>query len=168
MVIIKAKKRNYAIAASCLALLVLAGLGAYLAQADRGLSWPVIKATLGGAKIGLEVANTQELRRQGLSDRISMPMNQGMLFVLPGSYRVSMVMRRMHFSLDFIWLKDGVVMGITPDIPYPSGGEAPRRVHPPIAVTGVIEVNAGWAAKNRIKPGDKLTVLDGAMPSASK
>ena len=124
----------------------------------------MVPASLGQASLELEIAANNADRHQGLSDRASMPTNRGMLFLLDGRYQVIMVMRRMHFPLDFIWLKDGRVMGITPNVPNPAQGETPRRAVAPDKVDGVIEVNAGWSAQNHISTGDRLIMSKGFKP----
>lgn len=52
----------------------------------------------------LDIAQTQESRTRGLSDRRSLCSECGMLFVFPESARHGFWMKDMHFPIDIIWL----------------------------------------------------------------
>lgn len=107
----------------------------------------------------VEVINTPEKMAQGLSGREKMASDEGMLFVFakPGSH--TFWMKDMKFSLDFIWISNGKIIGITKNAPAPSAQtkvEALPRYNPPLPIDKVLEVNAGWADRNKIKIGDSI------------
>jgi uncharacterized membrane protein (UPF0127 family) len=119
------------------------------------------KAKLGEADIVLEIASTPEARWRGLGGRDSLPQDQGMLFVFDGPARISFWMREMRFGLDFIWLRDNIVVEFTENVPPPEPGTADAELkiyQPSQTVDMVLEVNAGWVAKNAIKVGDGFQI----------
>ncbi len=82
--------------------------------------------------------------------------DKGMLFILPEEGIYSFWMKNMHFPLDIIWIgKDKKVADITANVPlckqdcesYVPGGN----------IKYVAEVNAGFADRNRIKIGDRVS-----------
>ncbi len=101
----------------------------------------------------VEIADTPEKRRQGLSGRSKMRDDQGMLFIFDNPASPGFWMKDMFFSIDMIWIDaNGFVVGITKNIPPDS---FPKTFEPPSPVLYVLEVNAGWADKNNISVGDK-------------
>jgi len=107
----------------------------------------------------VDVADTPEKRAQGLSDRESMGVDNGMIFVFDQDSQYNFIMRNMRLSLDFIWVKDDVILDITENVsPDPAGTSDAdlKRYTPKVPVNRVIEVNAGYIKKYGIKIGDTL------------
>ncbi|MDR3642086.1 MAG: DUF192 domain-containing protein [Candidatus Doudnabacteria bacterium] len=121
---------------------------------------------IGSQNLNVEIANTPAEQQQGLSDRISMATGQGMLFDFGSAQMTGFWMKDMKFNLDFIWIADGKVTGVTPDVPAPaicnlSVESCNSRLpvyYPPSPVNWVVEVNAGWAKKNNITAGDEAVL----------
>ncbi len=113
---------------------------------------------IGSQTLNVELANTPELRMQGLSGRSALEENSGMLFQFdtPAQYRFWM--RGMRFNLDFIWIADGAVVEITHDVPAQLGVSDDQLTiySPGVAADSMLEVNGGWAAINGIQVGDKV------------
>ena len=123
---------------------------------------------LKGIKIGninvlVQLANTNETRAKGLGEVMSLPANQGMLFVFSSKDIVpSFWMKGMKIPLDLIWINDDKVIEIDANVPVPSPNTADSQLPvytPSQPVDYVLEVNAGFAAKNGIKVGDGLSGL---------
>ena len=113
--------------------------------------------TIGTQTLHTAVADTFASRAQGLSDRPSMPLDDGMLFIFPIAAQYSFWMKDMHFPLDMIWIKDGTIVDISHDVPVPPPGAALTSLptfKPQAPVDQVLEVNAGLAAKYGWKRGD--------------
>lgn len=113
-------------------------------------------AKIGSQTAVLEVSDTPEKRKLGLSGRQFLPQYQGMLFVFDNSGRQCIWMKDMNFSIDIIWADaDKTVTHIEADVSpqtYPRtfcGGLAPSRY--------VIELNSGTAAQAGLKTGDKIS-----------
>lgn len=116
---------------------------------------PTLSPTLSfsGVVFNIEIADTQEKRRQGLSGREGLDNNEGMLFIFdqPGIY--GFWMKDMNFPIDIVWLDENLtVIGISEKLPPES---YPQTFYPPSKTTYVLEINAEEAEKNRISSGSK-------------
>jgi len=118
---------------------------------------------IGGRTLMVEIAATPAAKALGLSGRSAMEQNQGMLFefgkdspAAPGFW-----MKNMQFNLDFIWISQNKIIGITADIAAPKADDENLPLyHPPSPVTWVLEVNSGWAEKNNTKVGDEVKLVN--------
>jgi len=136
-----------------LGVLVISWSGYQQIQVKNGFS----KIRIGKATVQVIVRDTVEGRRQGLSGFDKLEENEGMLFVFPVASRYSFWMKGMKFDLDFVWIKDNKVVEITEGVKAPSEDEVPVKVQPEMGVNKVLEVNSGWAKKNKIKVGDEVS-----------
>lgn len=92
--------------------------------------------------ITAEVADTPELRRQGLSGRPSLGPGQGMLFVFPETQTPDFWMRNTTVALSVAFIKaDGTVIDVQQMEP-----KSLRRHTPPEPVKYALEVRQGWFA----------------------
>ncbi|KKU12909.1 MAG: hypothetical protein UX17_C0033G0005 [Parcubacteria group bacterium GW2011_GWC2_45_7] len=114
--------------------------------------------TIGNTKIEVDIADTVGKQQRGLSGRPSLPRNQGMLFVFSNPSIYMMWMKDMRFPLDFIWIRDGRVVDITENVPYPVGDDQPVRIQPKELVNAVLEVNANFVQRKGIKIGDEVVL----------
>lgn len=111
---------------------------------------------IGGHKIELEIADTDAARARGLSGRLKLGENEGMLFVFdqPGHY--GFWMKEMNFPIDIIWIdEERQVVGIEHKVPPES---FPQVFYPREAVKYVLEVNAGFAAAHGLTEGFPLSL----------
>ncbi|MEI7512282.1 MAG: DUF192 domain-containing protein [Candidatus Uhrbacteria bacterium] len=114
------------------------------------------RLTVNGKTIWAEVVTTNADLEQGLSDRLSMPKNQGMLFELRTVGIHSFWMIRMHFPLDIIWLNGNRVVEIAPSLPAPGTSGIPVTHTPTIESDRVLELNAGIAEELELRVGDTI------------
>ena len=113
----------------------------------------VLKTDSGPHSFNIEIASTNGERALGLMYRRELPNNAGMLFLYDPPQPITMWMRNTIFSLDMIFIgTDGKVHRIesrtepfSTDIISSDG-----------TVQGVLEVNAGTAAKIGLKTGDEV------------
>lgn len=113
-------------------------------------------AEINGQQLRLEVVSTDSAMAQGLSGRTELCENCGMLFNYGNDYQVrDFWMKEMNFPLDYLWLKDDLVVGLTKDVPVLTDGQI-TRLQSPEAVNQVIEVKAGLIEKSGVKIGDQL------------
>lgn len=101
--------------------------------------------TIGDTTLLVEISDDAQKRAQGLSGRTSLQSNTGMLFLFEEAFLASFWMKDMNFALDFLWIRDGVVVDITENVPAPTGDDLPTY-SPNQPVDMVLEVNAGWVA----------------------
>ncbi len=101
----------------------------------------------------VEVMRTEAERERGLMFRRSLPQDRGMLFDFDSERPVEMWMKNTFIPLDMIFIsRSGRVVGLAEDAEPLS-----QRIIPSGApAAGVIEVNAGVAAKIGLKIGDEV------------
>ncbi len=148
-------------------LLLASGLTASLGcGADAGIpDGPTV--TIRDRVVTIEIARTQAEQAQGLSDRSSLDWLRGMLFVYDEADFRSFWMRRMHFDIDIVWIREGRIVGIAAFVPHPR--ENPMRpvtLRSPELSDMVLEVPAGYAQTHGWRRGDRVTVdlRDSAEP----
>ncbi len=141
------------LAVHCIALpllLIVAGLVCKALFAPK-----VITIKVGTAQVQVEVADDQAERTQGLSGRMSLPDNSGMLFIFdsPGAY--AFWMKDTFVALDFVWIRHSAVVEIAENV-QPADFQPPRTLSPSQPVDRVLELKAGTVKNLGIKVGDKV------------
>jgi uncharacterized protein len=109
------------------------------------------------ATVAVEVANTAPQRELGLMYRKHLDDDAGMIFVFPNAAPRNFWMHNTPISLDMIFADaaggvTGIVANAQPFSDKLLGVEGKSQY--------VLEVNAGFCAKNGIKPGDRLQFLN--------
>ncbi|WP_298421587.1 DUF192 domain-containing protein [Rhodoblastus sp.] len=104
-------------------------------------------------QLAVEVMRTEAEREHGLMDRRYLPPDRGMLFQFDHEQNILMWMKNTYIPLDMIFISPkGAVTHIhenaepMSEVIIPSEGPA----------LGVLEVNAGYARKIGLKPGDRV------------
>ncbi len=113
--------------------------------------------SIGEESFKLEVADTEEKQVKGLSDRDSIPGDEGMIFLFgkPGNYGIWT--KGMRFSIDIIWLRDNKVVDVAENIPPPLDENAGLKTYYPGAdADAVIELKAGTIKKVGLSIGDEV------------
>jgi uncharacterized membrane protein (UPF0127 family) len=82
-----------------------------------------------------------------------------MLFTYPDRRLRTFWMRGMRFPIDIVWINADRVTGVERNVPVPEGGVPLYRSDGP--VDRVLEVGAGWAARNEIRAGDPVVIREG-------
>ena len=112
----------------------------------------------GFLNIPVEVARTEEEVSRGLSFRPTLPEDQGMLFIFPTPEIQTFWMPGMQFPLDIIFIREGRIVEIRPNIPPPAATNGiPAIVRSRAAADGVLEINAGKAEEWGLNPGMEVT-----------
>lgn len=122
----------------------------------------VVEVKIDEVRVLAEVVSDPMSRARGLSGRKELPQNGGMLFLFPEAGLHSFWMKEMRFPLDLFWIRKGRVVDIEENVMPPARGERKTSLPtftPDVPATAVLEVNAGFAAKHRIKVGSKVTVV---------
>lgn len=102
--------------------------------------------------VDCEIADSDEKRIKGLMFREDLAQNSGMLFIFPFEDKYSFWMKNMRFSLDMIWIgSDRKIVDINKNV-LPCGASC-EEIIPKAKAKYVLEVNSGFADKNRIKIG---------------
>ncbi|MEG3926723.1 DUF192 domain-containing protein [Microcoleus sp. T3B2] len=108
--------------------------------------------------IGLEVAQTPQEQATGLMFRTELPDDRGMLFPIEPARNVRFWMKNVLIELDMVFLREGVVQAIIPNVP-PCLSETCPNYGPDVPVDGVIELRGGRAAQLGLKVGDRIPNL---------
>lgn len=141
-----------ALCIACVTLLVLVH--------KRSDNLPELRGSLGDAQLVLEHAASPLARARGLSYRDELPEGRGMLFTFGRPQRHSFWMKGMRFPIDIVWLREGVVVDVTPDV-QPQGDASImdlRTYVPEVPADEVVELPAGYAAARGIGKGDRLVL----------
>lgn len=103
-----------------------------------------------------EVADTPAKRQNGLMFRDSLPLNKGMLFVFEKEGEYGFWMKNMHFPLDLLWVDSAkrVVFIYQNALPCK---DVCKTLVPRAAARFVVEVNAGFVARNHVQIGDSVS-----------
>ncbi len=126
---------------------------------DMGQLLPVSANTIVGDRpLGLEVAKTPEEQAIGLMFRTELPEDRGMLFPIAPARNVRFWMKNVSIELDMVFLREGVVQAIIPNVP-PCLSDTCPNYGPDVPVDGVIELKGGRAAQLGLKVGDRIPNL---------
>ncbi len=115
------------------------------------------KLIVGESSVFVGVAQTAASRGKGLSGREMLPSDEGLLFVFDTDDTHAIWMKDMRFPIDIIWIDKffsvvAVVENATPD-------SFPEIFEPKNSARYVLEVNAGWVARNGIIRGNAVEGL---------
>jgi len=107
--------------------------------------------------LNIEVVDTDAKREKGLSGKLGLAENEGMLFVFDAEGYYGIWMKDMNFPIDIVWLdKDKKIVYIeknaSPDT-YPKVFYAQKNSLP-ILILYVLETPSGFLVKNNIQIGD--------------
>ncbi len=108
-------------------------------------------------KIKLLIADDEEEKRKGLSNRKELKEDTGMIFLFEKSDKYSFWMKDVSFSLDLIYLQGDTVVDIIKNVPPQAGKQGTLPVYTPTTdANRVLEVQGGFSDKNGLKIGDKI------------
>ncbi|MEX2013333.1 MAG: DUF192 domain-containing protein [Parcubacteria group bacterium] len=101
--------------------------------------------------IKIEVVDTLETRRKGLSDRETLPEGTGMLFVYDNPARYGFWMKDMNFAIDIVWIDEKFrIIGIEKEVKPET---FPQIFYPEQVVKYVLELPAGFTNRYHIDIG---------------
>lgn len=112
-------------------------------------------------KVSVEIADEESERKKGLGGRDNLGENEGMLFVFPAATsNLVFWMKDMTFPIDIIWINVNKIIKIDKNVePQPGASENElKRYYPENAANFVLEVNSGFAEKNKLKIGDEVQI----------
>jgi len=108
-------------------------------------------------RVELEVARTPKEQAKGLQFRDTLPSDHGMLFPVEPATTIKLWMKNVNFSLDMIFLREGIIVEIAEQAPpcdrYPCPLYGPDK-----KVDAVIEVAGGVTEQLGIEEGDRTEI----------
>jgi uncharacterized membrane protein (UPF0127 family) len=115
--------------------------------------------------VRVELAGSGTTRARGLMYRTNLPQNQGMLFSWRKESLRHFWMHNTCIPLDMLFIAaDGFITGIVEQVP--TLNDASRGV--PCPAAHVLELNAGWARRHGVTPGQKVQLPGRADPEKSR
>ena len=111
-----------------------------------------------GNSIDVEIADTEEKRRIGLSFRKQLLPGKGMLFIFDEKKKHSFWMKNMLIPLDILWMDNHRIVHIEHATP-PLQNQEPRTLVPDKKANFVLEIAAGQAKILNLEVGQKLQYL---------
>lgn len=138
-------------------VLALAAALSPLAASAAGPRRPVVVLDE-RVRVSVDVVDTPLLRARGLSGRAALAPQEGMLFLFEAPAIQSFWMKDMRFAIDIVWIHDGKIVGISPDLPPPDERLDLPRFHSPVPCDVVLEVRAGAARRWGLALGDPVRV----------
>lgn len=116
---------------------------------------PTVLQTPEGRQIKVEIADTEEERIKGLSNRAYLEKGTGLLFVFDSPGRYGIWMKDMIFPIDILWLdKSYKVVDLKTNV---SPKTFPTVFNPKTEAVYVLELNSGEIARLQLKTNSKLT-----------
>jgi uncharacterized membrane protein (UPF0127 family) len=141
--------------------LTLAILFIFFLSAPAAADMPVRQLRISGHTLSVEVAHTEATRSRGLMFRQSLGENRGMLFDFPAPERYSMWMMNTDIPLSVAFLDEGgKILNIADMTPRTATAHSSAG-----ASKYAVEMNLGWFAARKIKPGEQVMGLD-KVPAA--
>jgi uncharacterized membrane protein (UPF0127 family) len=153
----KHKKTQHIVAFLLIAVCVIFVVALFL-ETEHIETYNGPSVNINGRTISVDVAETPEAQRRGLSGRETLDGDAGMLFLFPEKQITGFWMKEMRFPIDIVWISEGEVIGIEKNIdPQIGAREEELKIYfPPSAVDAVLEIYAGKADEWGIIVGDKI------------
>lgn len=131
---------------------ILLGVVIFAQLANRNSTTDILQVS--GRSFSLQIARSEQERELGLGNRISLPANQGMLFIFPQAQPECFWMKDMHFSIDMIWVNaDKQIVYIQHNV---SPNTYPHSFCPAQPAKYVIELDAGTTDNTGMRVGQTL------------
>jgi hypothetical protein len=118
---------------------------------------PRARVTIGVHVLDAEVADTPARKQRGLSGRDALPEGHGMLFPYAEPGLHGFWMPDMRFDIDIVWIREGRIVHVEPDVPHAVSGKLPVY-RPAEPADLVLEVAAGTARRLGWRVGDAVLV----------
>lgn len=124
---------------------------------------PVYKTLeIKGAKLKVEIADTQTKRSRGLGGKQSLAPDEGMLFIFPKADKYPFWMKGLAFPLDFVWIREDTVVDLLQNV-QPSSVKLPDASLPVYEsrenIDKTLEVPSGTIQRLDIKAGDTIKII---------
>jgi len=138
-------------------LLFIWGVFNIEAELPSVLSGNTATLSIGDTILTAEIAGTASKRIKGLSGKLSLSDDIGMLFVFEESDFHGIWMKDMLFPIDIIWIDDDFnIVGIKE---YAEPASYPEVFEPKEKAKYILEANAGFVNKYNIEVGDPIAFI---------
>ena len=108
-----------------------------------------------GQQIAVEIAEGRAEQAKGLGERDALAWGSGMYFPYERAGFYTFWMKGMRFAIDIVFLREGRIVDLFPQVPFEVGGNGPT-IRPRVLADAVLEVPAGFAAASGWQLGDRV------------
>ena len=112
---------------------------------------PAATISIKGHSLAVALATTPKARVCGLSNRVKLPENHGMLFIYPTLGPRTFWMKDTHIPLSIAFFDDS---GLVISIQHMTPMQTDERYRSPQSVRYALEVNQGWFDRHGVLVGD--------------
>ncbi len=116
----------------------------------------IVSLKIGTGKINAELATTMVERIRGLSNRKKLCNDCGMLFIHQRQSKHNYWMKDMNFPLDIIYIRDKQIVEVFKDVAIFNDEHKFTVISPQEKADKVLELNAGWCDKHKVRVGDRI------------
>lgn len=109
-----------------------------------------------GKDIRVYLADDPRVRTRGLSNKTSLPEDEGMLFIFEESDTYSFWMKDMNFPIDMVWIDENKKVVFIKENATPES--YPTLFTPTKSALYVLEVNAGYARELGLTVGTRVDI----------
>ena len=114
-------------------------------------------AMINGHTFNLLIASSRKEKEIGLSEKKSLPENQGMIFPFGKLDYYSFWMKDMKISIDIIYIDNDTIVTILSNIKPPANPTDNLTIYNSTSPADkVLEINSGLSEKYNFKKGDKI------------
>ena len=145
-----------AAAALFLVLIVLSVLYVLFMQRPKQYNQEI---TVGNTAVHIAIADDVSEQINGLSGVGKLCRDCGMLFVFPQAKLQRFWMHGMQFPLDFVFIRDSRIVELAENVQVKDGSGNVSQIHSLEEADMVLELPAGFVAKNNISIGSPLSGL---------
>lgn len=115
----------------------------------------------GKQTFSVEIVQTPQSQTIGLSKYVTLPQDKAMYFPFPKPAYYAFWMKRMHFPIDILFIRNGVIIAIFASVPAPTPGQVTLPTYQPNSpADSVLEINAGLSKKYGFILGDKVQLTE--------
>lgn len=119
------------------------------------------KVRIDTSEIKVDLATNFLEQARGLGGRDKLEEDQGMLFMFSRDDYYNFWMKDMKFPIDIIWIKNDTIIDMSQNVPIQPGVSDFKLISysPHEKADRVLEVNAGFVSRNKIKVGDRVEYI---------
>lgn len=145
-------------------LVIIAGVFFYQNRPKDGFNIgnndsPKSTVKINDKSFAIEIADSPEALQKGLSDRKSLPKDQGLLFIFDNKAYHTFWMKNMQFPIDIIFIEDNKIISIQKNAQPPKNINEELSLYKPTKpINKVLEINAGLSEKFDFKSGDMIEI----------
>ena len=122
--------------------------------------WPKAQVKVENQTLNVLVSDNLKHWIKGLGGRKDLGEYDGMVFLFPVAEQHVIVMRDMQFPIDIVWVKNGEIVDMAPNVPL-DAAKTEEELTPYAArdvSDKVLEFRVGTIERLRLKIGDKVVV----------